>query len=260
MRLSVAQCTADTDDEDTAVFFCNQVLAFLRSLVRIFVEQFLGMDEMDVVRQERLQLRVGFTDHVFRAAHGRIDTSDNVLQEFHRALFGSDDPFPVPLVHVQRVQVAQFFVGTDGVHVGIDAISRRDMVVGQRDTFPLGQRVNHFGLLVAQILDGERYGPFHPVQVIVDTHSLQHEEWGRDTAKPQLRREILLEKFFYLFDAQFGLFHVEPRAVVLRFDQITHSYSIMYYCFFKIVGKDRYILLPCNILVQKYCQIVSILE
>ena len=147
------------------------MFSFLRCKVWIFLHQFLGMDKVDVMRQERLDLRIHFTHHVFRASHGRIDADDDLLQEFYCSLFGGDGTFPVPLVHVERVQIAQLFVGTDGIHIGIDTIARTDAVFGQGEAFPLCQRVNHFGLCIAQILDREGYGTFHTVQVVVDTHS-----------------------------------------------------------------------------------------
>lgn len=39
------------------------------------------MNEVYIVRQEGLDLRIHFTDHVFRAAHGSIDTGHDAFQE-----------------------------------------------------------------------------------------------------------------------------------------------------------------------------------
>ena len=97
------------------------------------------MDKVDVMRQERLDLRIHFAHHVFCASHGGVDACHDLLQEVHGALLGGDGAFPVPLVHVERVQVAQLLVGTDGVHVGIDAIARSYAVFRQGQTFPLRQ-------------------------------------------------------------------------------------------------------------------------
>ena len=221
--LTVAQFASDTDDEYGTIFLGDGMLPFLRSKVRILLHQFFRMDKVDVVREERLDLRIHFAHHVFRTAHGRVDTGNDLLQEIHGPLFGGDGAFPVPLVHVERVQVAQFLVGTDGVHIGIDTIARADAVFCQGQTFPLRQGVNHFGLCIAQILDRERNGTFHPVQVVVYTHSFQYEQGSRHTAEAEFRRQVLLEKVLYLFDTQLGLFQVEQRLIVFRFYQITHS-------------------------------------
>ncbi len=53
------------------------------------------------------------------------------------------------------MQVAQLFVGTNGVHVSVDAIARFDAVFAQYQAFPFGQRMHDFGFLIAHIFDGE---------------------------------------------------------------------------------------------------------
>ena len=209
MLFSVAQLAADTNDEHGTVFFGDGVFAFLGSQIGVFLQQFFRVYEVDVVCQERFDLRIHFADHVFGAAHGRVDTGYNLFQESDATLFGGDGAFPVPLVYIKGMEVAQLLIGTDGIHVGIDAIARTDVVFGQCQSFPFGQRVNHFGLGIAQILDGEGNGTFHSVQVVVDTHTLQHEERGGNTAQAQFRRQVLLEKFLDLFDAHLGLFQIE---------------------------------------------------
>ena len=100
MRNTVTQFTSDADDKYRAVFLSNEVFAFFRGLVRIHIQQFLSMDEVDVMGKERSDLRIGFTYHVFRAAHSGIDAGYDAFQEFYVTLFGGDNPFPVPLVYI----------------------------------------------------------------------------------------------------------------------------------------------------------------
>ena len=111
------------------------------------------------------------------------------------------------------MQVAQLLVGADGIHVGVDTITRLDVILSQRQAFPFSQRVNHFGLGVAQVLDREGDCTLNAVQVVVDTHPLQHKQRGRDATQTQLGREIKLEKLLNLLDTQLGLAHVEEGLV-----------------------------------------------
>ena len=97
------------------------------------------MNEVYVVRQEGLDLWIHFTNHVFRAAHGGIDTGYDAFQEVHCTLFRSNHSLPVPLVYIKRMNVAQLFIGTYGIHIGINSVAGFNLIVGQSDTFPFGQ-------------------------------------------------------------------------------------------------------------------------
>ena len=222
MLLAIRQCTAYTYYKYGTVSLTNSILALLRRLVGIHLQQLVGMDEVNLLGQEGFDLRVGLTRQVFRATDGSIDALHHILQELQRAVLLVDDGLPVPLVHIQRVQVVQLLVGTDGVHVGIDAVARLHLVLRQRQTLPLRQRVNHLGTGVAQILDGERDGTLHPVQVVVDAQTLQHEQRRRHTAQTQLRGQVLLEKLLNQFNTLLRLLHVQQTGIFLRFNQLTH--------------------------------------
>ena len=81
------------------------------------------------------------------------------------------------------MKVSQLLICADGVHIGINAVSRFDVVIGQSQSFPFGQRVYHFGLRISQIFDRERNRSLYSVQIIVDSHPFQYEERSCDTAK-----------------------------------------------------------------------------
>ena len=136
---------------------------------------------MDLFRQHRLDLRKHLIDQVFRAHHRRIDSSDDLLQEGHIALLLAHDQFPVPLIHIEGVEIAQLLIRANRVHIGIDTVTLLDLVISQCQSFPFRQRVYDLRFCVTQILDWERNSPFRTIQVIVNTHSLEHEKWGRDT-------------------------------------------------------------------------------
>ena len=168
--------------------------------VRIQLAQFFGMDKVKFLGQARLDLRIHLIYHIFGAHHGCIDTGYYLLEEFHIAVFGGNDAFPVPLVYIKGMQIAQFFIGTDGIHVCVDAISRFDMVFGKREAFPFGEGVHHFSFGVAQIFDRESHGTFHSIEVVIDTHSFQYEQWSCHTSQAQFGREVQLEELFNLFN------------------------------------------------------------
>ena len=61
--LAVGQFAADTDDEDCAELLGCLRLAFARADAGIHAEQFLGVDERDVVGQGRRDVRIIVIDH-----------------------------------------------------------------------------------------------------------------------------------------------------------------------------------------------------
>ena len=183
MLFAVAQLAPDADDEHCAIFLGNGVFALFGAEVGVKLAQFFGVYEVQLVRQAGLDGGEHLINHVFGAYHGGIDAVYDFFQEFDAAVLRGDDPFPVPLVHVEGMQVAQFFVGPDGIHVRIDAISGFYVVFCQGEPFPFGQRVYDLCLYVAHVFDGERNGALHAVQVIVDAHAFQHEQRGGDASQ-----------------------------------------------------------------------------
>ena len=137
--LSVAQRAADASDEHGVVFPRDEPFALFRTLVRIEPAKLLRMDEIHVRCEKWLDGRILLAHHVFCAPHGCIDFLHDAFQELQVALFRRDDTFPVPLVHVERMQVAQRLVGADGVHVRVDAVAGTDVIVGQGHPFPFGE-------------------------------------------------------------------------------------------------------------------------
>ena len=143
------------------------------------------MNEVYLFRKERFQLGIGFTGKKLRTEDGRTDAPDDTFQITACPVVFRDDRFPVPLIHVQRMEVVQFLVGTDGIHVGINAIARLYLVVGQRQPFPFRQRVYHFCPCLSHILDGEGNRPLDAVQVVIDAQTGLYEQRCRDAAQPQ---------------------------------------------------------------------------
>ena len=144
------------------------------------------MDEVDFAGKKGLYLRITLAHEVFRAPYGRIYAPHDRFQEIKIALIAGHHSLPVPLIYVKRVQVVKFFVGSYGVHVGINAVSRFYGIVCKREAFPLGKRMNHLGPCVAKVFYRKCHGTLNAIQVVVYAEPLQHEQRSGDAAQAQL--------------------------------------------------------------------------
>ena len=72
--------------------------------------------------------------------------------------------------NVERMEVSEFFIRTDGVHVGIDTVAFFDLIISKSKSFPFGKRMDDFSFGIVQILDRKRDRTFRSVQVVIDTH------------------------------------------------------------------------------------------
>ena len=81
MLLSIAQLSADTLYKYGTIFLADSILALLRSLVRIHIEQILRMDKMNLLWQERLQLWIVLASQELGAEDGCIDAANHIFKE-----------------------------------------------------------------------------------------------------------------------------------------------------------------------------------
>ena len=204
MFFAVGQFAADADHEDRPVFAGRFRLAFPRRQRRIHFQQVFALDEPDGLRKDRRDVRIDLIHFAFHAANYTVNFSNDLFQEIEVALFGRHGAFPIPLIHVDRMQVIQLFVGADGVHVGIKTVTGSDAVSSEFHSFPLGQRMHHLGAAFTHIFDRERNRPFDAVQVVVDSRPGQHEKRRGDPAQIQFGRQRFLKAGFNRLD---GLFH-----------------------------------------------------
>ena len=92
------------------------------------------MEEGEAFRQLWVQLWETFADKIFRAEHGFVDAAYHFFEEIDGAVGGSYHTFPVPLIDVERVEITQLLIGTNGVHVGVNAVAFRHRIFGQSET------------------------------------------------------------------------------------------------------------------------------
>ena len=78
--------------------------------------------------------------------------------------------------------------------------------------------MDNLSLGISQILDRKGNGPFRPVQVIIDTHTFEHEQRCCHTPETQLRGQVLLEKVLDLLDTHFCLGQVQKSLISSRFN------------------------------------------
>ena len=238
MLLAIAQLAANALYKYSAILLADCILALLRRKVWIHIEQILRMNEMNILRQERLQLRIMLASQELGTQDGTIDAAHDILEEGDGTVFLGNHSLPVPLVNIERMKIIQLLVSTDGVHICIYAISRLNLILGKRQSLPFGKRMNHLSLGITQILDRETYRALYAVQVIIDTQTLQYEERSGNATQTELGAQVLLEEFFYHFNTHFGLAHIQQRLVPFRFYQIAHFYFIFSICAAKVQNNN----------------------
>ena len=109
---------------------------------------------------------VNIVAKVFQAP---VDDSDCMLKELIISLISSDNLLPVPLVYIDRVDVVEFLVTPDGVHIGVETAARLSSVSSERHSLPLCKRLYDFNVLFVHILDGELNSSLVTVKVIVES-------------------------------------------------------------------------------------------
>ena len=101
------------------MFTGDQVFPFFRGLIRIAFLQFLGSDKHDIFWQMFDCFRIFVPYLVLHMFDNFEDGAHGFFQGFRISLFFGDNFFPVPLVNVAGMEVIQFFVTPDCVHIGI---------------------------------------------------------------------------------------------------------------------------------------------
>ena len=157
---------------------------------------------------------------------GRADSIHNiphsVLQKVQRALVGGNDLLPVPLVDIDAVQVVQFLVAADGVHVSHQALAGAEAVLVQGVTFPFSQAVHHLSLLV-QAGDIKGDWALHTVQVVVQAAALHDEQGSGHALQVQGHADLFLKDGLDQADGFLCVIQAQQALVVFRQSDLAHS-------------------------------------
>ena len=155
-------------------------------------------------------------------AHRRHDAAHHVFQVGLVAVLHCDDLFPVPLIHIDRVEVIQLLVPADSVHVAVQTLAHAEAVVLQRLTLPFCQRLHHL-CLGAAVLDVKGNLALHAVQIVVQAggslqkqrcgHAVQVERGAQGIGKQPLHRA----------DGALRVVQVQRGFVVCWDDDLAHN-------------------------------------
>ena len=224
MGLTALERSTDLHQEGGAVLLHKGVLALLRGQVGILVLQLLGGDEGDVgaVQRQLLQLGEHGVQVHFGGADGRHDGAHHALQVCFAAVFQTDRLFPVPLIHIDGVQVVQLFIPADGVHIAVQALAHMEVVVLQSFALPLCQRLHHL-CLNAAVLDIKGDLALHAVQVVVQAGGRFQKQRSGHTVQVQRGAQSVGKQALDRADGALGVVQVQRRRVVCRNDGLAHK-------------------------------------
>lgn len=81
MLLAIAQLASDALYKYSAILLADSILTLLRRKVWIHIEQILRMNKMNILRQERLQLRIMLASQKLGTQDGTIDAAHDILEK-----------------------------------------------------------------------------------------------------------------------------------------------------------------------------------
>ena len=181
MERPVRQFAPDADDENRSALLRDPVLPLAWVQIGPAFQQFLAVHERDFLGQHRLDMQILLTNHRFGLAQDRVDLSHGLLEKVQTSFAFSDDPLPVPLVDIDRMQVVQtLLIRSNGVHIGVQSLPRGESVVGQDHPLPLGQREEALSLAAGVILDSKRRLGLDAVEIVVNPGAPLEKQRRRD--------------------------------------------------------------------------------
>ena len=201
---AVRQSAADADDENRPVFLAVFRLTLFGRQGRILFVHLFGCNKRNLFRQKRRNNRELGADRLFACDDAGVNLLDGRLEGFDVAFFRKDDLAPVPLVNVERMDIIQIFVGTNGVHVGVQTFAGFESVTFQSVTFPFRQRLDDFNRLM-RALDVKSDRHFDAVQIVVKSRAASNEKRSGNALQSQLTGEQLFKTIFNLLDCLFGI-------------------------------------------------------
>ena len=216
MGFAGLQRPTNADQKRSGVLLDKGVLPLLGGQVGIQVLQFLSRQEGNIriqLRQHRqlgkyrTQERLGVGQRLDDGVHRR-------LQIIRVPVLFPDDLLPVPLVHIGGVEIVQLLIPADGVHIGVQALPLVELVALQRQTLPLGQRVDHHSLTLDPAnVEGD--GALHAVQVIVDPGGLGHKQGGGYPVQAKGAGQLILKQTVQQTDRSLRLINGQKGGISL---------------------------------------------
>ena len=124
MRFAVRECRTDLLHENRTALARNRIFALLRAELRVALQKLFGSDEGDFPREAVAGIRVLIPDLMLHVLDDGVDALHGVLEYLKASVFLPEHTFPVPLVHIEGVEVIRRLVAADCVHIGVEAFAR----------------------------------------------------------------------------------------------------------------------------------------
>ena len=230
MRGTAFQLAADLHQKYGFLFLADRILTLFGGKAWIQILQLLRSDKSHLMRQQRvlLQLREHGAHGHFRGAHAADNAAHNALQIFDLAVLGADHLFPVPLVHINAVQVVQLFIAANGVHIGIQAVAGIKPIVTQGLALPLGKALHHLALFAA-VQHIKLHRAFYTVQIVVQAGAHFHKQRGRHTVQAERAAQIILKQAFDQADGTLCIIQVQHGLIALRNKCFAHIFPTFFF-------------------------------
>ena len=215
--LSGAQLAANPNQEGGGMLLHKGVLPLLGRFVGIEILQLLGGDKGDFRGQNRQngQLGENGVEEALGLGQGPHNGPDRPPQIVQIPVLFGDNLLPVPLVHIGGVEAVQLLVPPDGVHIGIQALARVELIALEGQALPLGQGVNHHGG-IPHAVNVKGDGALHPVQIVVQSGGLGHEQGGGHPVEPQRAGQLVFKQALEQADGLLGLVNRQQGGIPLR--------------------------------------------
>ena len=163
----------------------------------------------------------------------------NELQVVQIPILPGDDLLPVPLVHIDGVDIVQLLIPTDGVHIGVQAVANGEMVSLQSQALPLGQGVHHLGILAySGNIKADR--PLIAVQIVVQAGIFGDEQGGGHALQVQRIGKFLLEGLLDVGNGPLGVIGVQRGRIVFGDINGTHCDSPLSFVFCRSLSGSAY--------------------
>ena len=215
--------------------------AFLGRKPRIEFQQLLGVDEKYLLRQLGHNLGKLYIQFVLGHLDGFINAPDNLFEELDVPLPGRDHPLPVPLVHINGMEIVQLLVGPQRIHICINAAACGSAQLGELHPFPFCEGMDNLCAAVGQILYREADRPLGAVEIVVDAGARKHDHRRCYAKQSQLGRQVDLEHIFYCLDGLFGIFGGTQEILISGRDEQGHLD-----CFYRRMQVTDNFLLNCK--------------
>ena len=223
MGLAGAELPADLHDAGGVVFLHIGLFPLGAGLqIRIHILQCLGGDEGDLPVQLGAKLGKPDMEAVIGIADGPDDGTDDELQIFGIPVFPGNDLFPVPLVHIDGMDIVQLFVPADGVHIGVQAVAQGEVVPLQGQPLPFCQGMDYLGIH-SHSGNIEGYRPFHTAQVVIQTGALGDEQRSGNALQVQRLGKLLLKGFFDIGNGPLGVVGIQNGGIILGDVDLIHN-------------------------------------